>query len=1223
MGKNLKMTSMGVRPYKFAFLSKILMVIVCLSLTLLTGCGKFGVGNKPTSGEIYTSVSPSVFFLSVELDGGGKAGGSAFFIDNKGTAVTNYHVIEGGVSATATLSDGQEYEVTKVLGKDKESDIVIIKVDIDKSKPVKIANSSNVKTGDKVYAIGYPEAFKVGIENSTFTDGIVSKNSFFIEGTQYIQTNVDITHGNSGGVLLNDEGEVIGITTAKIDISGADYMNLALPSNNIYRIDKTEYNCSLRDFTLMKKKFSVNFMNEGELYATQSILMGEFAGEVKITNGKKGYRFIGWSVNEGSTELFDFTTPITESLTLYAVWQANTYGVAFVCEDDGVTGETQGFTATYDTAFTLPECGFIRDGYHFKGWKYAGRLYQVGERAINLTDKQGERVTFTPEWVRIISYTVQFKNTLSGAEGELPQDIKATTGIPFKLPTANLKGRGFRFVGWEYNGRSFELGEEVDALTDIPDGVVIISTRWERINYTVTFDYNLPEYYKNTTTTIAYGQVLELPHIFKSEYHDGYDFEGWYYDGTLYNENFSIHNFYSESESVTISARWTPHTYYLTYIYMISDYEFETKSEEITYGTGYTLRTEIDGFTKEGYKIVGWECGGKTLTAGEKFPPVKENNTSFELYAQFGEITFNYIFLDPYGNEYIDYDNNNSKGTCRYGEDFTRNIRPYFRYHPSHLAVTYKLLDENKNVYTGDPRYICKTDGATVYVLPDWQEGRYHVRFSNVDPTTTNLKVELITVSYFEVFELPELSKPGFVFKGWKWGTHLGEVEDSPIFPAGTEFSQLEGQLVMNSYNMAIFYAVWEAYSYTIHFDGDGAQLGVMPDLLSHSNENITLTKNTFKKSGYVFCGWIWQGVILDDGVNFVYTPATSGVVITFTAYWVAPLDGKGTEESPYLISSYQDLYDVSFLMQYLTGADAAYYSLTCDIDCGGRALYPIGTQEKPLKGVFLGNQHKIINPLFKAAYGKQVAGLFGYVNGGKITAVGIEGYSISATQGDFCAPLVCSYVSERALENCYAKGKIDISITSEKSIRAGGLVGFLQADIKNCRAEGEISFVSDYVSEYTLDFYLGGMISVYYSSSIIGDSTFLAENCYADVDIKIYKKACKTIPRIYAGGLVGNTGKHTFKNCVAKGDLYSEVGGIFYTRGRFVGGDYMTSYANCKVSADASVEIAGSAEQLPTGVTEVAEASLISLEYLAEELGFDRTLWKEKDGKIYLSWEV
>ena len=80
--------------------------------------------------------------------------------------------------------DGKEYEVSKVLGKDKESDLVVIKVDIEKSKPVKIANRNMVKTGDKVYAIGYPQAFKVGIENSTFTDGIVSKNSFFIPSTK-------------------------------------------------------------------------------------------------------------------------------------------------------------------------------------------------------------------------------------------------------------------------------------------------------------------------------------------------------------------------------------------------------------------------------------------------------------------------------------------------------------------------------------------------------------------------------------------------------------------------------------------------------------------------------------------------------------------------------------------------------------------------------------------------------------------------------------------------------------------------------------------------------------------------------------------------------------------------------------------------------------------------------------------------------------------------------
>ncbi len=105
-------------------------------------------------------------------------------------------------------------------------------------------------------------------------------------------------------------------------------------------------------------------------------------------------------------------------------------------------------------------------------------------------------------------------------------------------------------------------------------------------------------------------------------------------------------------------------------------------------------------------------------------------------------------------------------------------------------------------------------------------------------------------------------------------------------------------------------------------------------------------------------------------------------------------------------------------------------------------------------------------------------------------------------------------------------------------------------------------------------------------------------------------------------GGFVGYTGRHTFKNCVAKGDLYSEIYDVVFNRGRFVGGEYRPTYKNCLVSSDSSVMLEGAEKMLPTGVAEQTEQQLNSLTYLEEYLGFDRDLWKEVNGKIYLFWE-
>lgn len=1206
------------------FLTSLLMGVICLGLSVFGGCKEVLEDTKPSADEIYASVSPSVFFVCVDLGNGLVAGGSAFFIDNNGTAVTNFHVIEGAISATATLFDGQECEVTKVLGMDSDSDLVVIKVDVASSKPVKIGNSNLVKTGDKVYAIGYPEAFKVGIESSTFTDGIISKNSFTIGGSQYIQTNVDITHGNSGGVLLNDNGEAIGITTGQIDISGVDYMNLALPINNVSKIDKTEYDCSLQEFVNRSQKHTVKFFDYDKLYTTQSIFHGKCAREETISTPKTGYQFGGWSADRHGTQLFDFTTPIQKDIALYAVWQPNTYQVVFRCEEDGVTGATEKITATYGRSFKLPECGFAREGYLFAGWKYDGKLYQAGDRQFNLTDEQGKEVVFTAEWKEIVYYTVEFNNTMSGAEGSLPQNINAESGTSFRLPTATLKGKGFNLVGWEYNGKAYAFGESVSDLTETQNGEVVFNTRWERIVYPITFDYNLPKYYVNATTTVAYDSNLQLPEIYEGN-NLGYDFEGWEYNGKLYKNDLVIENFYSPNSAETIVAKWTPHTYQLTYIYVKSDVEFETKTEQITYGTGYRLPVELDGFTKEGHKIVGWKHGETTFTAGAEFKPVKENNTQFELYAQMGPISFQYICLDIYGNEFIGYNSNEVKGTCHYGDDFTEKVnryinlqgKRYLRFN-GYMACSYKILDENKNVYTGDVRYICKNDGATVYILPDWQETYYNLRFENMDPTES--QIEVITVKYTQVFTLESLSKPGFVFKGWQMGAITDS--DDPIYPAGTELSRLaEGHMDKQAtLPLITFHAVWEPNSYTIRYDGNGAQIGTMADQHAGANEKVNLAKNVFKKSGSIFGGWLWGDVVLEDEAALIYTPVNDGELVVLKAYWINPLAGQGTKSNPYLISSYQDLYKVHFMVESSTEAASAYYSLTCDVDCAENPLYAIGTASKPFKGVFLGKQHKILNARFKTKDGHSELGLFGYVKDGQISGVGIVNYQISATQGYICAPLVCDYRSSYALENCYADGEIVLSVNEEEgTVYAGGLVGNLRADIVNCRAGGEISFCYDLQLDYSKYYYVGGLISVYDRYATSSTSDLMAENCYADVDISITKISEQVCPSVYVGGFCGKAGPQTFNNCVAKGDLYSEIN-CHARMGRFVGMDHVTTYKNCCVSSESTVSLVWSEKQLPTGVKEQTEEKLCSITYLRANLLFYS--WKEENGKILLSWE-
>ncbi len=198
----------------------------CSTTDTITDVGSKLVASYSPS-EIYKMVNPSVVYISITTSEGISAG-SGFFINDTGRVVTNYHVISKGISGKVTDSLGNTFDVTKIVGYSSSLDIAILDTTCAKSTAVKL-QKSKIETGAAVYAIGYPQSFIIGSSSSTFTEGMVSNNALTFLGNTYIQTSTPITNGNSGGALINDRGEVVGITTAKINIEGVDYFNLAIP----------------------------------------------------------------------------------------------------------------------------------------------------------------------------------------------------------------------------------------------------------------------------------------------------------------------------------------------------------------------------------------------------------------------------------------------------------------------------------------------------------------------------------------------------------------------------------------------------------------------------------------------------------------------------------------------------------------------------------------------------------------------------------------------------------------------------------------------------------------------------------------------------------------------------------------------------------------------------------------------------------------------------------
>ncbi len=165
---------------------------------------------------------------SVQINTASAAGsviGSGFYIaENR--IVTNYHVIKGATSIQIQRLSGETYSADSILGYSEELDIAVLGVSV-KGKPLPV-NTHNVTVGETVYTIGSSQGL-----TGTFTNGIVSNASRSFDNVDYIQINAAITNGNSGGPLVNEYGEVIGINTMQY-IDGQN-LNFAI---NIKQLDK-------------------------------------------------------------------------------------------------------------------------------------------------------------------------------------------------------------------------------------------------------------------------------------------------------------------------------------------------------------------------------------------------------------------------------------------------------------------------------------------------------------------------------------------------------------------------------------------------------------------------------------------------------------------------------------------------------------------------------------------------------------------------------------------------------------------------------------------------------------------------------------------------------------------------------------------------------------------------------------------------------------------------
>ena len=186
--------------------------------------------------EIYQQVSPSVVSITAILPMG-VSQGTGVIMTADGYIITNAHVIEGAFRADVSLEDGRSFEA-KLVGSDETTDLAVLKIEADDLTPAVFGDSDQMVVGDTVVAIGNPMGEQL---RGTMTDGILSaiNRDMEVDGNTMtlLQTTAALNTGNSGGALVNDQGQVIGITNMKLISNVSDNtlegLGFAIPTTTV------------------------------------------------------------------------------------------------------------------------------------------------------------------------------------------------------------------------------------------------------------------------------------------------------------------------------------------------------------------------------------------------------------------------------------------------------------------------------------------------------------------------------------------------------------------------------------------------------------------------------------------------------------------------------------------------------------------------------------------------------------------------------------------------------------------------------------------------------------------------------------------------------------------------------------------------------------------------------------------------------------------------------
>ena len=592
-----------------------------------------------------------------------------------------------------------------------------------------------------------------------------------------------------------------------------------------------------------------------------------------------GYRFDGWYTAPNGGNKYDFNTPLTGNVTVYAHWVGNGYTVRFA--GNGATGGgTPDQAFQYNIGQNLHRNGFVRDGYTFTGWKRADnqQAYGDGQWVTNLTTQPNGIVTLVAQWSANEAHIRYNPNPPAGKTtgGQGTPNWDGHTG---DTPTIGQNGwtiDGYTFAGWatspDGSGARYAPGARWTA-----NGTLTLYAQWTPGQASLTYDGNGATGGKTDPQT---GKTDEKINVRDNGFtRDGYTFVTWNTQADCKGNAVKPNSEWTLRGSSTLYACWAGNAQTLTYH---GNGATGGNTAAQSGKTGDELTTNANGFTRDGYTFVRWDTAkdGSGTAYGEG-----KNGVSQYVMKPAGNDLYAIWKANPatiqYRNDWPNTTGSTPDTTGNTGDTVTISQNSFDR--PGYTFTGWSTSKRgDPSLQPGDKHTL---EPRTTTVWAQWKADPAHLVYnSNIGTVGSETKtVDGVVDQTVKTITNP-FDRPGYTFSGW----NTQADGKGKAYATGADYV-LTANDKSTPKNTSVLYAQWKINGTSLKFNPNGG-IGHVDDVTGDAFSTVTIPGDAkepkITRPGYRFVGWSTEknppagSTFLQPGEGKVTLPAEGSTTV-------------------------------------------------------------------------------------------------------------------------------------------------------------------------------------------------------------------------------------------------------------------------------------------------------------------------------------------------------